>query len=71
MKKTIDISGMSCGHCVHAVREALSSVAHIQIEDVAIGKAVIQAEPSALDEDIRAAIEDEGYAVTGIQQQAD
>ncbi|MEQ9104416.1 MAG: heavy-metal-associated domain-containing protein [Rhodothermales bacterium] len=66
MKKTIEISGMSCGHCVHAVRDALSGLASVQVEDVAIGKAVVLAEPSATDDEIRAAIAEEGFTVTSV-----
>ncbi len=66
MKKTIEITGMSCGHCVHAVREALSNLASVQVEDVAIGKAVILAAPRTTDDAIRAAIAEEGFTVTSV-----
>lgn len=66
MKKVIEISGMTCGHCVHAVREALSDMEKVQVEDVSIGRAVVQADPSVTDEEIRAAIEEDGYKVTGV-----
>jgi copper chaperone CopZ len=32
---------MSCGHCVHAVREALGSVPGVKIEEVRIGSASV------------------------------
>jgi copper chaperone len=37
----LNVSGMSCGHCVHAVREALGSVPGVKIEDVRIGSASV------------------------------
>lgn len=37
----LSVSGMSCGHCVHAVREALSSVPGVKIEEVRIGSASV------------------------------
>lgn len=37
----LDVSGMSCGHCVHAVREALGAVPGVKIEDVRIGSASV------------------------------
>jgi len=37
----LDVSGMSCGHCVHAVREALGAVPGVRIEDVRIGSASV------------------------------
>jgi copper chaperone CopZ len=39
---TLAIDGMSCGHCVRAVRDALASVESVQVADVAIGSATIQ-----------------------------
>lgn len=38
---TISISGMSCGHCVSAVRKALSAVPGVVVEDVTIGSATV------------------------------
>lgn len=37
----LDVSGMSCGHCVHAVREALGAVPGVKVEDVKIGSASV------------------------------
>lgn len=37
----LKVSGMSCGHCVHAVREALGSVPGVKIEEVRIGSASV------------------------------
>lgn len=37
----LNVSGMSCGHCVHAVREALGSVPGVKIEEVRIGSASV------------------------------
>ncbi len=59
---TLDVSGMSCGHCVHAVREALGAVPGVTVEDVKIGSATV-----ALDEakatlgKVIDAISDAGY----------
>ncbi len=43
---TIGISGMSCGHCVSAVRKALSAVPGVTIEGVQIGSATITIDPA-------------------------
>lgn len=40
-RKTLIISGMNCGHCVMALRSELGAVPDLQVEDVAIGKAVV------------------------------
>ncbi|GGR07364.1 CopZ family metallochaperone [Deinococcus ruber] len=61
MSTELDISGMTCGHCVTAVTKALKSVPGVQDAQVDLksGKAVVagQADPSAL---ISAVVE-EGY----------
>jgi copper chaperone len=38
---TISISGMSCGHCVSAVRKALGAVPGVVVEDVTVGSATV------------------------------
>lgn len=62
---TIDISGMSCGGCVSAVRRALGAVGGVEVESVAIGVASVRfdehrATPGAVLEAIRKA----GYQPT-------
>lgn len=37
----LDVTGMSCGHCVHAVKEALAGVAGVTVDSVSIGKATV------------------------------
>ncbi|MDE3244877.1 MAG: heavy-metal-associated domain-containing protein [Acidobacteriota bacterium] len=59
---TMEIKGMTCGHCVHAVTEALRGVPGVEdvLEvDLRTGKAQLQgaADPAAL---VRA-VEGEGY----------
>jgi copper chaperone len=59
---TIEIKGMTCGHCVHAVTEALRGVPGVEKVlgvDLGSGKAVVQgtADPAALVK----AVEEEGY----------
>ena len=58
----LKIEGMSCGHCVSAVKQALESVPGVSVKDVSIGSAVIEtgATPGAI-EAVKAAIEDAGY----------
>ena len=40
-KVKLEISGMSCGHCVSAVSKALTSVSGVDIIDVDVGSAAI------------------------------
>lgn len=41
MVTTIQINGMSCGHCVSAVRMALTAVPGVAVEEVTIGSATV------------------------------
>lgn len=69
MKKKILIEGMSCGHCVNHAKEALSELNGVTSVDVdlATKTAIIEASIDVKDEDIRFAIEDVGYDVSGIE----
>ena len=58
---TLKIEGMSCGHCVGAVRGALADVAGVAVDDVAIGSARIRARTSDDVAQAVRAIEDAGY----------
>jgi copper chaperone CopZ len=40
MTQTLEIGGMSCGHCLRAVRDALSEMPSVTLAEVRIGKAV-------------------------------
>ena len=58
----LTIKGMSCGHCVAAVRGALSGVEGVSVRNVAIGSAEVEYDPSRVSaEAIVDAVEDEGY----------
>ena len=47
MKKiNLRIAGMSCGHCVQAVRSALESVSGTKVESVEIGTATVLVDES-------------------------
>jgi copper chaperone len=67
MKKKILVEGMSCGHCVMHVKEALEELGASNV-DVSLEKKMATAEVGdASDESIKAAIEDAGYDVAGIE----
>lgn len=58
----LDIQGMSCDHCVRAVREALAGVDGAQVESVEIGSATVTYDPARTSsEAIANAVSDEGY----------
>jgi len=56
------IEGMSCEHCVRAVRGRLERTAGVKVEDVQVGVAKIEYDPSKTNiDDLEEAIADEGY----------
>ncbi|MBM7869152.1 copper ion binding protein [Clostridium pascui] len=69
MKKKILVEGMSCGHCVNHVKEALKELNEVTSVDVNLDDktAIIEASIEVKDEDIKFAIEDAGYEVVGIE----
>ena len=62
-KLDLEIEGMSCGHCVAAVSDALRELPGVTVEAVRIGSAAVSYEPDrvSLDE-ILLAVEDAGYS---------
>jgi copper chaperone CopZ len=62
---TLHITGMSCGHCLHAVNEALVAHPGVHLESLRMGRAEVHYDeqvttPAA----IEAAITDAGYNAT-------
>ena len=58
-----DIEGMSCGHCVAAVSEALQDLPGVNVDQVRIGSAEVTYEPAQVSpEQIVLAVEDAGYS---------
>jgi copper chaperone CopZ len=45
---TLFIEGMSCGHCLHAVNQALASVPGVEIGSVRIGRADVRYDESVI-----------------------
>jgi copper chaperone len=63
-KLTMQITGMTCGHCVAGVTRALKGVAGVSVDQVAIGTASVEYDPTATTPaDIAKAVEEEGYHV--------
>ncbi len=63
-EERLKIEGMSCQHCVMAVRKALSAVAGVDSSDVEIGSAVVKYdEARATRKDLEAAVEKAGFTV--------
>lgn len=63
--RELTISGMSCGHCIAAVRTALAELPGVDVESVAVGKAVVNIEPGAVtDGALVDAVQDAGYSAS-------
>ncbi|MBP9583134.1 MAG: heavy-metal-associated domain-containing protein [Ignavibacterium sp.] len=63
MKQTIKIEGMTCQHCVMAVKKELQKL-DPQNLDVKIGEATIEYDQTKINEgSIKASIEEAGYKV--------
>ncbi len=62
--ETLTIDGMTCDHCVRAVREALQGIDGVEVETVAIGEATVRLDEARASRDgIAAALEEEGYTL--------
>jgi copper chaperone len=58
----LTIEGMSCEHCVRAVKGRLAATPGIEVEDVQVGSARLRYDPQRTSPDaIEEAIADEGY----------
>lgn len=65
MQTTLDVRGMTCGHCEKAVKEALEQLEGLQGMEVNIGtgKVVTYDDAQVTVKDMREAIEEQGYDV--------
>ncbi len=61
-KLELAVSGMTCGHCVGAVKQALDELDGVTVGKVEIGVAEVSYDPAARKvEDILDAVADAGY----------
>ena len=65
MKTTIQIEGMSCGHCVQHVKKALESISGVKSADVSLKdkSAVVEHGEEASFAALKAAVEEAGFEV--------
>ncbi len=67
MQNRLKIDGMSCGHCIVAIKKALQ-VSGLEVKSVSIGEAVVERDPLQCDvERIREVIDEAGYSLTSIE----
>ncbi|WP_100012934.1 copper chaperone CopZ [Lentibacillus sediminis] len=66
MQTTLDVRGMTCGHCEKAVKDALEQLEGVQGVEVNIGTNKVDVtydDAQVTVADMRAAIEEQGYDV--------
>ena len=64
---TLNIEGMSCGHCLNAVNRALGALPGVRVDSVQMGRAVVSYDEQATDPDrITAAVAEEGYKAMAV-----
>ncbi len=62
---TLQVEGMSCGHCVRAVTEAIRALDPRAEVAIDLASGTVRAETGAAPAAVTAAVEEEGYKVTG------
>lgn len=68
MKKKILIEGMSCQHCVGHVKEALEGLDKVTSVEVSLENNWAIVETTNSDDELKEAIEEEGYDVVKIEE---
>lgn len=64
---TMRVGGMSCQHCVRAVRDALAAVPGVSVERVEVGSATVAYDPSrATPAAIADAVRNAGYETADV-----
>ena len=65
---TISVSGMTCGHCVNAVKDEIGEISGVAAADVDLvaggtSKVTIESDAALADGDIAAAVDEAGYEI--------
>jgi len=63
-EQTLDVGGMTCGHCLATVKNALAELTGVKTEEVRIGMVRVSYDETAVQPSVIAdAIRDAGYTV--------
>lgn len=66
---TLHIDGMSCGHCLNAVSQAIAAVPGATLRSLTIGRAEVEvAERQPGSDDLVTAVEEAGYSVSHVDE---
>ena len=67
--KELKIEGMSCHHCVMALRKELEKLDNVTIEEASVGHAKIQYDDSKITSDVLAgAVDEAGFKLVEIKE---
>lgn len=67
----LTIEKMTCGHCLGRVKQALTTLPGVQLEDARIGEATVSYDPNVVTQmDLAAAVEKQGYPVAAVADAA-
>jgi len=69
MKKTINIEGMTCGHCAGRVKKELEKVCGVKTADVSASdnKAVVELAHEVDEAKFKEAVEEAGYKLVSVE----
>jgi copper chaperone CopZ len=71
-KLTLHIEGMSCGHCLNAVRKAITEHPGLEVSSVRIGRADLEFDPArTTPEAVVASVRAAGYEATARLDQSE
>lgn len=66
---TMQVDGMTCGHCVASVNRALTTLEGVHVKDVRVGAAEVAYDPDVTSPDrISEVLGEAGYAVRSMAQ---
>ncbi|MDP9144464.1 MAG: heavy-metal-associated domain-containing protein [Actinomycetota bacterium] len=66
---TLQIDGMSCGHCLNAVSGALTALPGLEVGSVRIGRAELRYDPAVIAPgQVVAAVRGAGYEAVAVKQ---
>ena len=69
---TMQVDGMSCGHCVASVNRALTTLEGVHVKNVRVGSAEVAFDPGVTTPDkISQALGEAGYAARSMAQSGD
>ena len=64
---TLTIGGMTCGHCLRNVQQALNSMDAVKLDELRVGRAVVTFDETRVTADaVAEAVRDAGYEVLAI-----